>query len=70
MRRLYITRSVVLSVAVFASCGRKGESVDSVLAETEIAVDSSTIYPSLDSLDFKAGKVRVLVATDIAARPF
>ena len=58
MRRLYITLSVVLSVAVFASCGRKGESVDSVLAETEIAVDSSTIYPSLDSLDFKEGKVR------------
>ena len=58
MRRLYITLSVVLSVAVFASCGRKGESVDSVLAETEIAVDTSTIYPSLDSLDFKEGKVR------------
>ena len=58
MRRLYITLSVVLSVAVFASCGRKGESVDSVLAETEIAVDSSTICPSLDSLDFKEGKVR------------
>ena len=58
MRRLYITLFVVLSVAVFASCGRKGESVDSVLAETEIAVDSSTIYPSLDSLDFKEGKVR------------
>ena len=58
MRRLYITLSVVLSVAVFSSCGRKGESVDSVLAETEIAVDSSTIYPSLDSLDFKEGKVR------------
>ena len=58
MRRLYITLSVVLSVAVFASCGRKGESVDSVLAETEIAVDSSTICPPLDSLDFKEGKVR------------
>ena len=58
MRRLYITLSVVLSVAVFASCGRKGASVDSVLAETEIAVDSSTICPSLDSLDFKEGKVR------------
>ena len=62
MRRLYIILSVVLSVAVFASCGRKGESRDAVtgtLSEgAELVEDSSHMYPSLDSLDCREGKVR------------
>ncbi len=62
MRRLYIILSIVLSVAVFASCGRKGESRDAVtgtLSEgAELVEDSSHMYPSLDSLDCREGKVR------------
>ena len=62
MRRLYIILSIALSVAVFASCGRKGESRDAVtgtLSEgAELVEDSSHMYPSLDSLDCREGKVR------------
>jgi murein DD-endopeptidase MepM/ murein hydrolase activator NlpD len=62
MRRLYIILSVVLSVAVFACCGRKGEVVDTMSetlsGETGIVADSSHLYPSLDSLVCKDGKVR------------
>ena len=62
MRRLYIILSIALSVAVFASCGRKGESRDAVtgtLSEgAELVEDSSHMYPSRDSLDCREGKVR------------
>ena len=62
MRRLYIILSIALSVAVFASCGRKGESRDAVtgtLSEgAELVEDSSHMYPSLDSLDCREGNVR------------
>ena len=54
--------SIALSVAVFASCGRKGESRDAVtgtLSEgAELVEDSSHMYPSLASLDCREGKVR------------
>ena len=58
MRRLYIILSVVLSLAVLASCGRKGESTETVSGEVVENVESSTLYASLDTLDCKAGKVR------------
>ena len=62
MRRLYIILSIALSVAVFASCGRKGESRDAVTGTisegAELVEDSSHMYPSLDSLDCREGKVR------------
>ena len=62
MRRLYIILSIALSVAVFASCGRNRESRDAVtgtLSEgAELVEDSSHMYPSLDSLDCREGKVR------------
>ena len=58
MRRLYIILSVVVSMAVFASCGRNGECSESAQNDVEISAESSTLYPSLDSLTFKDGKVR------------
>ena len=62
MRRLYIILSVVLSVAVFASCGRKGESAEAlaqtILHESENVEESSRLHPCLDSLICREGKVR------------
>ena len=62
MRRLYIILSVVLSVAVFASCGRKGESAEAlaqtILNESENVEESSRLHPCLDSLICREGKVR------------
>ena len=62
MRRLYIILSVALSVALFASCGRKGESAEALaqttLNESENVEESSHLHPSLDSLFCKEGKVR------------
>jgi murein DD-endopeptidase MepM/ murein hydrolase activator NlpD len=62
MRRLYIILAVVLSIAVFASCGRKGENsealVQTVLNESEIVEESSHLHVCLDSLVCKEGKVR------------
>jgi murein DD-endopeptidase MepM/ murein hydrolase activator NlpD len=62
MRRLYIILPVVLSIAVFASCGRKGENsetlVQTVLNESEIVEESSHLHVCLDSLVCKEGKVR------------
>ena len=58
MRRLYIILSVAASVALFASCGRKGESLEPVLNEVEMLEGSSTLRPTLDSLECKGGKVR------------
>ena len=58
MRRLYIILSVWLSMAVFVSCGSKGENSESVLSDAEPTTESSTQFPSLDSLTCKAGKVR------------
>ena len=62
MRRLYIILPVVLSFVVFASCGRKGESsetlVQTVLNESEIVEESSHLHVCLDSLVCKEGKVR------------
>ena len=62
MRRLYIILSVVLSVAVFASCGRKGESAEAlaqtILNESENVEESSRLHPCQDSLICREGKVR------------
>ena len=62
MRRLYIILSVVLSVAVFASCGRKGESAEAlaqtILNESENVEESSRLHPCMDSLICREGKVR------------
>ena len=45
-------------MALFASCGRKGESLEPVLNEVEMLEGSSTLRPTLDSLECKGGKVR------------
>ena len=52
----------MLSVAVFASCGRKGESAEAlaqtILNESENVEESSSLHPCLDSLICREGKVR------------
>ena len=68
MRRLYITLFVGACMAVFASCGRKGESSEADVAPMEQEGDSVQIsetnddgsfnWSVLDSLTFEDGKVR------------
>ena len=62
MRRLYNILVVGLCVAVFASCGRKGEDAlsasDLEVSDVELISDSTHRLPSLDSLTVKEGKVR------------
>lgn len=57
MRRLYIILSLCVSVAVFASCGRTGESQQGSV-ETDVQTEESDIAPSFDSLRSVEGKVR------------
>lgn len=59
MRRLYAYLIVGVCVAVFASCGRKGEtSKDSSAENVECCGESSTSLPHLDTLDCRNGKVK------------
>ena len=68
MRRLYITLFVGACMAVFASCGRKGDNSDAAVAPleqeensaqiSETAADGSFNWSVLDSLSFEDGKVR------------
>lgn len=62
MRRIYIILATCISVAVFASCGRKGETVDhAVVNSLENSTSTSgcsKALPALDSLQCRCGKVR------------
>ena len=60
MRRIYNILILCALVAVFASCGRKGESSDTVSADSTSAMENSeaTWLSSLDTLRCVEGKVK------------